>query len=87
MFSTLTNVKKSINASISCYNNIKQEVELLMTMLGVKKETAVVVIAEMGTDMSVFETSERTASWTGLSPANDKQGYGMADPPKNLCKR
>ncbi|OUM93753.1 MAG: hypothetical protein BAA00_07455 [Parageobacillus thermoglucosidasius] len=30
-------LKKSINASISCYNNIKQEVELLMTMPGVKK--------------------------------------------------
>ncbi|EPR28392.1 Transposase [Geobacillus sp. WSUCF1] len=61
-------LKKSINASISCYNNIKQEVELLMTMPGVKKETAAVVIAEMGTDMSVLETPERAASWTGLTP-------------------
>ncbi|EPR26686.1 Transposase [Geobacillus sp. WSUCF1] len=24
----------------------------------------------MGTDMSVFETPERAASWTGLSPGN-----------------
>ncbi|AUI38158.1 IS110 family transposase [[Bacillus] caldolyticus] len=48
----------------------QQEVELLMTMLGVKKETAAVVIAEMGTDMSVFETPPSLASWTGLSPGN-----------------
>lgn len=48
----------------------REEVNLLMTMPGVKKQTAAVIIAEMGTDMSVFETPERAASWTGLSPGN-----------------
>ncbi|MDF9298666.1 IS110-like element ISGka2 family transposase, partial [Geobacillus stearothermophilus] len=42
----------------------REEVDLLMTMPGIKKQTAAVIIAEMGTDMSVFETPERAASWT-----------------------
>ncbi len=50
----------------------REEVDLLMTMPGIKKQTAAVIIAEMGTDMSVFETPERVASWTGCPPATMK---------------
>ena len=46
------------------------EVQLLMTMPGIKKEIASVIIAEIGADMTQFPTSKHLASWAGLSPGN-----------------
>ncbi|OQM47053.1 IS110 family transposase [Anoxybacillus sp. UARK-01] len=48
----------------------QQELELLMTILGVKKETAAVIIAEIGVDMGQFPTSQHLASWAGVAPGN-----------------
>jgi transposase len=50
----------------------QQEIELLDEIPGVSKTTAQSLIAEIGTDMSVFETPERLASWAGLSPGNNE---------------
>jgi len=50
--------------------NYKEEVELLITMPGIKKDTAAVIIAEIGVDMTQFPTSKHLASWAGLSPGN-----------------
>ena len=47
-------------------------VELLCTIPGVQRRTAEVMIAEIGTDMSVFPTAGHLASWAGLCPGNDK---------------
>ena len=50
--------------------NYKEEVELLITMPGIKKDTAAVIIAEIGVDMTQFPTSKHLASWAGMSPGN-----------------
>jgi transposase len=50
----------------------RQEIELLDEIPGVSKTTAQTIIAEIGPDMSVFETPERLASWAGLSPGNNE---------------
>ena len=42
----------------------------LLTIPGVGKRTAEVVIAEIGLDMSRFPTSAHLASWAGLCPGN-----------------
>jgi transposase len=42
----------------------------LDTIRGVNKRTAEVLIAEFGTDMSVFPTAKHAASWAGLCPGN-----------------
>lgn len=42
----------------------------LATIPGVAARTAQVVIAEIGTDMSVFPTADHLASWAGLCPGN-----------------
>jgi len=47
-------------------------VELLCTIPGVQRRTAEVMIAETGTDMSVFPTAAHLASWAGLCPGNDQ---------------
>jgi transposase len=44
----------------------------LLTIPGVGKRTAEVVIAEIGVDMSRFPTAAHLASWAGLCPGNDE---------------
>jgi transposase len=50
----------------------EQTVELLCTIPGVQRRTAECVIAEIGTDMSVFPTARHLASWAGICPGNNK---------------
>ena len=50
----------------------EKAVELLCTIPGVQRRTAEVMIAEIGTDMTVFPTAGHLASWAGLCPGNDK---------------
>ena len=47
-------------------------VELLRTIPGVQQRTAELLIAEIGTDMSVFPTAGHLASWAGQCPGNDQ---------------
>jgi hypothetical protein len=45
-------------------------IERLSTIPGVDRRTAQAVIAELGTDMSVFPDAAHLASWAGLCPGN-----------------
>ena len=47
-------------------------VKVLVSIPGIERRTAEVVIAEIGTDMSRFPTSRHLASWAGLSPGNNE---------------
>jgi len=55
-----------------CLNPYRQEVELLDSIPGVSNTAAAIVIAELGTDMSVFPTDKHAASWAGVSPGNNE---------------
>jgi transposase len=45
---------------------------LLMTIPGVDRRTAEVILAEIGTDMTRFPTAGHLASWAGLCPGNNE---------------
>jgi transposase len=45
-------------------------VELLDTIPGVARDTAEVIVSEIGTDMSRFPTAHHLASWAGVAPGN-----------------
>jgi transposase len=47
-------------------------VELLRSIPGVQRRTAEVIVAEIGTDMSVFPSAKHLASWAGQCPGNDR---------------
>jgi transposase len=51
-----------------------EEIELLQTIPGVGKETAVKIISEIGTDMSVFPSEKHLAKWAGMCPGNNETG-------------
>ena len=48
------------------------EVELLQSIPGVGKDSAVSIISEMGVDMSKFPNEHHLCSWTGVSPGNNE---------------
>ena len=50
--------------------NYQEELQLLITIPGISKHTAAVIIAEIGVDMMQFPTSQHLASWAGVSPGN-----------------
>jgi len=50
--------------------NYQEELQILTTMPGIKKDTAAIIIAEIGVEMSQFPTSQHLASWAGVSPGN-----------------
>lgn len=47
-------------------------VVLLDTIPGVGRETAEVIVSEIGTDMNRFPTSDHLASWAGVAPGNNE---------------
>lgn len=51
----------------------------LMTVPGIARVTAEVVLAETGVDMSRFPTAAHLASWTGFCPGNNESA-GNAGP-------
>ena len=49
------------------------QIELLLTVPGIRETmTDIRIIAEIGVDMSVFETAKHLTSWAGLTPQNNE---------------
>lgn len=79
----LEQILKSIESINSFIDNLDKEmdkyldimtveVQFLQTMPGVSKLIALAILAEIGTDMSVFPTSKHLASWAGVCPGNNE---------------
>jgi transposase len=50
-----------------------RQIELILTVPGISQPmTAIRIIAEIGADMSVFESSKHLCSWAGLAPQNNE---------------
>ena len=55
-----------------CQEKYPDELRRLQNIPGVSERTATSLIAEIGTDMSKFETANHLAAWSGLRPRNDE---------------
>lgn len=55
-----------------CLSPYRQDIELLDSIPGVNQTASAVMIAELGTDMSVFPTDNHVSSWAGVSPGNNE---------------
>jgi len=55
-----------------CEKEYLDQLRNLQTIPGVKLRAATSLIAEIGIDMSHFETANHLASWSGLKPRNDE---------------
>jgi transposase len=52
----------------------EEAIVLLDTIPGVARQTAEVIVAEIGIDMSRFPTADHLASWAGVAPGNNESG-------------
>ncbi|WP_050551678.1 IS110 family transposase [Bacillus mycoides] len=63
----------------------QEQVELLLTIPGVKKHSVACIIAEIGVEMNQFPSAHHLASWAGLSPGNHESA-GKKKHPNNQRK-
>jgi transposase len=66
---TIAKVEQQIDKQTALYAT---EIELLQTIPGVGKSTAVGIIAEIGANMDVFPNGQHLASWAGTCPGNNE---------------
>ena len=50
------------------------QIELLQTIPGVGRSSAITIISEIGVDMSRFPNEHHLSSWSGMSPGNNESG-------------
>ena len=67
--SMLADIDSMINSLVEPYENA---VQLLCTIPGVDRSSAITVISEIGTDMTQFSNSKRLCCWAGLTPGNNE---------------
>jgi transposase len=60
-----------------CKTHFPEQFERLMTIPGIKERAATSLIAEIGVDMTKFQTAAHLASWSGLRPRNDESNRKM----------
>jgi transposase len=68
----LPTVGSAPSAAVSPPLTCTRAVELLDTIPGIDQRGAEVIVAEIGIDMSRFETAPRLAAWAGVAPGNDE---------------
>jgi transposase len=62
-------VDARIDASVAPH---REKINRLAQIPGVDRVVAVTIIAELGTDMTVFPTSRHAAAWAGVCPGNNE---------------
>ena len=55
-----------------CTTHFKEQLDNLTTIPGIKGPSACAIIAELGVDMSAFQSPAHLVSWAGLKPRNDE---------------
>lgn len=73
MILNIDDVIGDIDRQIDSYlEQCSEQFQLLQTIPGVNEQTALAIIAEIGTDMDVFPSEHNLASWAGLCPGSNE---------------
>jgi len=59
------------SAILTIAESFLPQINLVVSVPGIRVFSAIAIIGEIGVDMSVFETSRHLCSWAGLAPQND----------------
>ena len=63
------------NLILKLAEKYQPQIELLLSVPGISAPlTAIRILAEIGADMSVFETAKQLCSWAGVTPQNNESG-------------
>jgi transposase len=66
---SIAELDERLNKITEPYENA---INLLCTIPGVDRQSAITIISEIGTDMSQFSSSKRLCCWAGLTPGNNE---------------
>ena len=55
-----------------CQQYFSKEIQLLCTIPGIQKLSAMIIISELGVDLKTFITAAALTGWVGLRPRNDE---------------
>lgn len=66
---SITRLDEKIDKIVKPYEN---SIQLLNTIPGVNRQSAITILSEIGTDMSQFSSSKRLCCWAGLTPGNNE---------------
>ena len=67
--STISDIDSMIDSLVEPYENA---VQLLCTIPGIDRSSAITIISEIGTDMTQFSNPKRLCCWAGLTPGNNE---------------
>ena len=70
----INDVDSEIESILSSDPDYENAIQFLMTIPGVKRNSAITIISEIGIDMSQFCTSKRLCCWAGLVPGSNESG-------------
>ena len=68
----INDVDKMIENMISSNPDFENAVQFLCTIPGVKRDSAITIISEIGTDMTQFSSPKRLCCWAGLTPGSNE---------------
>jgi len=72
--SSINDIDSKIENLISSDPDYENAIQLLCIIPGVKHDSAITIISEIGIDMSPFCNSKRLCCWAGLTPGSDESG-------------
>jgi len=50
----------------------QKEIDLMITVPGIQKNSATAILSEIGNDMEEFPTADHLCSWAGVCPGNNE---------------
>lgn len=65
----LAGLDAHIDEALTAY---RDQCEVLQQIPGVSRVVAAVIVAELGTDMTVFRSAQQAAAWAGVCPGNNE---------------
>ncbi|KAB1434508.1 IS110 family transposase [Candidatus Galacturonibacter soehngenii] len=68
----IQDIDSQIEFLISSHADFENAIQFLCTIPGVKRDSAITIISEIGIDMSQFSSNKRLCSWAGLTPGNNE---------------
>lgn len=66
---SISKLDEKIDKMVEPYES---SIELLSTIPGINRQSAITILSEIGTNMSQFSNSKRLCCWAGLTPGNNE---------------
>jgi len=69
---SLTEIAEVESKIMECAQKYEATISLIETIPGIQRLTAVTIVSELGTDLSMFPTAGHLCSWVGMCPGNNE---------------